>query len=68
MTLIEIVTIIACVAIVGGVVGTYIYKKMKHLPTGECASCAGKPNSLVDQYHKMYGCKDGSCCRQKDTR
>ena len=36
---IEIIVIIACILIVGGVMGNYIYKKVKKLPTGECACC-----------------------------
>ena len=42
---IEIITIIVCVLIVGGVLGTYIYRKIKHKPTGgcsgNCSCCSG---------------------------
>lgn len=60
MDLTEIIVIIGCVLIVGGVLANYIYKKAKKLPTGECRCCshtkAGK--RLVDQYHKKYcNCK-----------
>lgn len=51
---IEIITIIVCVLIVGGVLGNYIYRKAKHLPTGECSCCKkvkGKP-SWVEEYRK----------------
>ena len=36
---IEIIVIIASVAIVGGVFGTWLYKKVTHKPTGDCACC-----------------------------
>ena len=54
---IEIIVMIACILIVGGVIGNYIYKKVKKLPTGECASCRKTKSgiSLVDEYYKTYG-------------
>lgn len=42
MTPLEITVIVLTVLFLGSVIGTYIYKKVKHLPTGECASCASK--------------------------
>ena len=39
---IEIIVIILCVLIVGGVIGKYIYRKVKKLPSNECASCSKK--------------------------
>ena len=59
---IEIIVIIACVLIVGGVIGNYIYRKVKKLPTGECASCRKTKSgiSLVDEYHKAY-CQTKKC-------
>lgn len=55
---IEIIVIIACVLIVGGVIFNYIYKKIKKIPTGECASCKKikSGSALVDAYRKKY-CK-----------
>ena len=55
---IEIIVIIACVLIVGGVIGNYIYKKAKKIPTGECACCKKTRfgSALVKAYHKKY-CK-----------
>ena len=39
---IEIITIIGAVLIVGSVIGTWIYKKVTHKPTGGCSgNCAG---------------------------
>ena len=51
---IEIIVIICCVLIVGGVVTSYIYKKIKKIPTGECGYCSKKRNNLVKDYHKKY--------------
>ena len=43
-------------AIVGGVFFNYVYRKIKHKPTGECAYCKSHNNGikLVDDYHKKY--------------
>ena len=38
---IEIVVIIVCVLIVGGVIGRAIYRKVKHLPSSSCEECGG---------------------------
>ena len=53
---IEIIVIIACTLIVGGVIGNYIYRKIKKLPTGECSYCskAKKGNKLIKAYRKKY--------------
>ena len=42
MQLIEILVIIFAVTVVSLVLGNYIYKKVKHIPTGECANCSNK--------------------------
>ncbi len=52
--LIEALVIVGAIAIVGGVVARYIYKKTKHMPTGECACCAQKNKKMVSEYHKKY--------------
>jgi hypothetical protein len=36
MQLIEIIVIISAVTVVALVLGNYIYKKVKHIPTNEC--------------------------------
>lgn len=53
---IEIIVILACVIIVGGVFANYLYRKAKHLPTGECSCCSHnkKGKKLVQMYHKKY--------------
>ena len=44
---IEIIVIIACVLIVGGVIGKAIYRKVKKLPSNECACCSKKMKRAV---------------------
>ena len=58
---IEIITIICCVLIVGGVITRYIYRRVKKLPTGECMYCSStkKGSKLVKDYKKKY--KDQKC-------
>lgn len=54
----EILVIIAIVAFFGTLIGVYIYKRVHHLPTGECACCASKgekkKNKLVKSYNATY--------------
>ena len=61
MTLPEILFIIAIVAFVSFVFGKEIYKRIKKLPTGECACCHTKSKKLLKAYHKKYGKKNCSC-------
>ena len=51
---VEIITIIICVLVVGGVIASYIYKRIKKLPTGDCAYCGSKRNNLVKEFRKKY--------------
>lgn len=51
---IEIVVIVALIAFFGVLIGVYTYKKINHLPTGDCANCAGKKNALLKAYRKKY--------------
>ena len=51
----EILIILLIIIFLGSLIGRYIYKKNKGLPTGECACCkAAKKNALVKAYHKKY--------------
>ncbi|MDD2209424.1 MAG: hypothetical protein PHW23_02890 [Bacilli bacterium] len=55
----ELLVIIFCIAIVGGVFGTWLYKKIKHKPTGDCSSCTLLENKkkLLKAYRKKYKTK-----------
>lgn len=55
--LIEILVIALVVAFLVFVIARYIYKKIHHLPTGECEYCHSKKNKLVKDYHKQYSKK-----------
>ena len=55
MTLIEIIVIICIVLIFLAVIGTYIYKRIHHMPTGECACCKKVNTSKIyKEYRKKY--------------
>lgn len=50
---IEIIVIICCILIVGGVIAKSIYNKVKKIPSSECSSCAKKMNRAL-----KYAIKD----------
>ena len=47
MTPIEIIVIIVCVLIVGGVFGRFVYRKINKMPSKECAYCSKKMKRAV---------------------
>ena len=53
---IEILVVVLTLSFLLFLLGRSIYKKKNGLPTGECACCAKKGRSLLNQYHKYY-CK-----------
>ena len=42
MQAIEIIVIILAVSVVTAVLASYIYKRVKGIPTGECETCSSK--------------------------
>lgn len=56
MGTVEIIIIVISVAVVGGVLSNYIYRKIKHLPTGDCSLCSHnkKKSKLIKMYNKKY--------------
>ena len=38
-------------------IGNYLRKKAKGIPTGECSSCHGRKERLIQQYRRKYGPK-----------
>lgn len=54
MGIVEIITIISVSLILISFLSIYIYKKIKKIPTGECACCAKKGNKMLKEYHKKY--------------
>ena len=55
---IEILVLFAVGAFLIGLLGVYVYKKMHHIPTGECACCHKSTKKLLKEYHKC-------CCDKK---
>ena len=55
--LLIILTIFVVFLFFGAIIGTYIYRKVHHLPTGECACCHTSTKKMLKKYHKMYGQK-----------
>lgn len=50
----EIIVIFLLIVFLSIYLGIYIYKKIKHLPRGECASCKTKKSRLLKEYRKKY--------------
>lgn len=66
MGAVEISIIIVVSLISAIIIGTYVYKKVKGIPTSSC-SCGKKKltaDSLVAEYHKKYG-KCAKCNEEK---
>ena len=51
---IEILVLVTIIAFIATIVGIYIYKRVHHLPTGDCACCHINTKKLLKDYHKMY--------------
>lgn len=62
MTLIEIIVIIATLTFVLGYIGTYIYKRMHNIPTGDCSVCKKRMNKMVKKLQKDYHKQNKSSC------
>ena len=48
----EIVLIVLIIAFVVYIFGKEIYKKIKKIPTGECACCHSNSKNLLKKYRK----------------
>ena len=53
----EILVIVAIVVFFAALIASYVYKKIHHIPTGECAYCHSKSKKMLKEYHKMYNKK-----------
>lgn len=58
MTPIEIIVIVSSIVIVGTVFFSWLYRKIKGLPTGDCAMCSGNAKRLIKKYKKY--CKQNN--------
>lgn len=54
MNTIDIVILVLVIAVVLLIIGVYIYKKIKKIPTGDCACCGSKGNKLIKAYNKKH--------------
>lgn len=50
----EIILIILVVLFFLGLVGNYLYRKFKHLPSGGCGDCTINAKRLLKEYRKAY--------------
>ena len=50
----EVLVLVAIIAFLVAIIGTYIYKRVHHMPTGDCACCCKNKKKLLKQYHKKY--------------
>ena len=56
-TILIVVTVLFSTLLVGTLLGRYIYKRAKGLPTGDCAYCHKGVNKMLKEYHKLYSNK-----------
>ena len=50
---IEILSVVLIVLFLGFIIGRHIYKKVHHLPTGECECCHKSKKQLLNEYHQL---------------
>ena len=55
--ILQIVVIALVVIFFTWLISSYIYKKRKGIPTGECANCRKGASKMLKEYHKMYSKK-----------
>jgi hypothetical protein len=49
---VDLIILIICLSIVIGVVGNYIYRKYKKMPTGDCGYCSMKSEKTLKLIRK----------------
>ena len=54
---IEILVLVLVAGFIATMIGTYVYKKVHHLPVGECACCHKGTKKMLKEYRK--------CCSYK---
>ncbi len=52
--MLNVIIISLAIIFVLSIIGNHIYRKVKHLPTGECAMCKKNQNTLLKKYRKKY--------------
>ena len=63
---IDIIVLVVILLVLGLIIGRYIYKRIKHMPTGECACCSTKKgvDRMVKNIKKELD-NDKECCCKK---
>ena len=51
---IEILVVVATLIFLSTVIGVYIYKRVHHLPTGDCACCHKSKKQLLKEFYKEF--------------
>ena len=51
----EVLVLVLAVLFVAAILGTYIYKRVHHMPVGDCACCQANTKKLLKEYRKKYG-------------
>ena len=51
---IEILVVVATLIFLSAVIGVYIYKRVHHLPTGDCAYCHKSKKQLLKKFYKEF--------------
>ena len=51
---IEILVVVATLIFLSAVIGVYIYKRVHHLPTGDCAYCHKSKKQLLKEFYKKF--------------
>lgn len=53
--ILAVVSILFSLALIGSLVGSYVYKRSHNLPTGDCAYCHANKDKILKEYRKKYG-------------
>ena len=51
---IEILVVVATLIFLSAVIGVYIFKRVHHLPMGDCAYCHKSKKQLLKEFYKEY--------------
>ena len=51
---IEILVVVATLIFLSAVIGAYIYKRVHHIPTGDCAYCHKSKKQLLKEFYKEF--------------
>ena len=66
---IDIIVLVVVIIVIGLIIGRYIYKRIKHMPTGECSCCSTKRgvSRMVKNVKKEIDSEKECCCCKKSS-